>query len=766
MKLLLTVLVSVTPLAVQARDTREAGQRIIAKIADCELSELWGHAAELTSLGEAGVSVVRDGLASTSVKVQLACAKALLFLGEPEEAEKTLRQIADSREPPIIRTAALALLRSSLDEALVPIIQRIAQNDPEPVVRIEAARTLWEISEDAASQARKLLERFLDSGDKRLRDRAALALGEIGYVVGLTKRILVRLSNEPTAQGRQAALILQIERLARQEAEGPNPFHLDAKALLKEKEARIEQLEESLKVLQEQGLQESGDPLLSWLRDTVRKFYVDAKDLKDIDLELTVGAAKGAIQTLDRFSSFMDVKETKDFSEGIRGSYTGIGAQISQDRDTGALAIVRPLAGGPARKEGLKPRDRILEIDGRPTKGKPMSLIVRWLKGTPGTTVTLKIARRGWREPQEKVITREEIKVESMHSTLLPGGIGYFRPDQFGETTYLDLRKALDSLKKNADGTASMQGIILDLRGNPGGLLAAAVAIVDLFIADDVRPIVTQRGPVGEKEEISHDIEPQYLTEPLVILVDGTSASASEIVAGALQDFDQRAVLVGEKTYGKGSVQRIFSVPPEIAALLGGRAALRLTVQYYYLPSGRCIHTRRDADGAILEPGGVKPDIEVSQETIPLWKAHEFEKLIEDAALQDYVRQLLNEDSEVKSRETCVNLLKSGDGGDPFRYPGFKAFYEKTKDTVKLEPADVRVILRSELRRSYEDGTGRQLACDFQDDRQLQRGILEVLKRLSLDPHTIPEYVSFAPKKEQATAKAKPVAEPARAGNQ
>jgi hypothetical protein len=200
---------------------------------------------------------------------------------------------------------------------------------------------------------------------------------------------------------------------------------------------------------------------------------------------------------------------------------------------------------------------------------------------------------------------------------------------------------------------------------------------------------------------------------------------------------------VGEKTYGKGSVQRVFTVPEDIAALVGGRASLRLTVQYYHLPSGRCIHTRRSTEGAVLHEGGITPDVVVEPHSIPLWKAHEFEKIAETDIFQEYTRDLVDDDSP--ERRVCRKLLEEGDGGDPFRYPGFRSFYEKIKGITKLEPEDLRLVFRAELRRAYEDYQGAELPCDFQDDPQVQRAILEVLKQLSLDPRSFAEYASFAP---------------------
>jgi len=668
MTFLLTFLLFTQALEAPGRASQVDVKKVFARMAEGPLEDVWEAAAELVAAGEDIIADLEDGLSSRSVKVRLGCADALLALGEPEEAEKALRGIADSKESRKVRTAALVLLRTSLDEKLIPVLKRLAEEDPDPYIRIEAARTLWEVSED--TKAPKLLERFLEAGDRDLRIKAALALGEIGYVQSLTKRILARLSREPTDEGRRAALILQVERLAREGDSSQNPFGLGKEELLKERESRIRELERENELLRRRKLERSSEayPLLSWILKTIKENYVEPEKAKEEDLR--VGAAKGMVSVLDRFSSFMNVRETKDFMESISGSYTGIGAQISQDRDTGILTVVRPLAGSPARKAGLKPQDKIIEIDGVPTKGKTMSEIVGLLKGEPYTEVKLKIARRGWKEPREFTVTRREIRVETTHARLLPGAIGYIRLDNFGENSYEEVKKALSELKKQG-----MQGIILDLRGNPGGLLRAAVDIVDLFIADDPRPIVSQKGKTGSKEELSRDAPPQYLTEPLVILVDKTSASASEIVSGALQDFDHRATLVGGKTFGKGSVQKIYSVPGDVAALIGGRAALRLTVQYYYLPSGRCIHTRRDSKGAVVAEGGVRPDIEVKQPTVTLWKAHEFETLSELKEFKDYVDGLLRDGSDNKDFEIVEKILYDGDGGDPYRYPGFKEFY-------------------------------------------------------------------------------------------
>jgi len=732
MTLLLVLFLSAQERGVQDADIDAAVRARVAAMTACRPAELWEHAAALEALGAAAADAVMEGLKSASPQVRLGCAKALLGMNAPEAGEKALRELVDSKAPAELRLAALALLRSSLDDALAPVLQRLAQEDADPRVRIEAARTLWDVAGDR--WARERIERFLLSDDKALRDRAALALGEMGYVEGVAKKILARLAGEPTDDGLRAVLILRIERLAKEREASANPFDLGRDALVRQKDAEIARLSQELAALRQVQLRgdKGADPLLDWVMARIRENYVDEAELNEVALR--VGAAKGLLNALDRFSTFMDVDETQQFEDSISGAYTGVGAQISQDRDTGQLVIVRPLYNGPAYRAGLKPQDRILEIGGLETKGKDMTEIMRLLKGKRASHVKLQVMRRGWKEPREFDIVRAEIKMENVRTRLLPCGIAYVRLDHFGERAFDELLEGLAAL-----GPAGFQAIILDLRGNPGGLLSEAVKIVDLFVAEDPRPIVTQRGRIGEKAEMSRNAPPQYLSEPLVILIDKASASASEIVAGALQDYDHRAVLVGERTFGKGSVQRIFPVPPELGGLVGGRSALRLTVQYYYLPSGRCIHTRRDAEGRVTAEGGVTPDVEVAPPSWPLWKANELEQLAEMPALKDYVQRLL----EPAHAERSAALLLGGDGGDPERYPGFKEFFEQIKDATRCTPADVRLVVRANLWRAYEDAQGRELPADFQDDRQLRRAIAEILKRLGLDPAKEPAYAGI-----------------------
>ena len=226
------------------------------------------------------------------------------------------------------------------------------------------------------------------------------------------------------------------------------------------------------------------------------------------------------------------------------------------------------------------------------------------------------------------------------------------------------------------------------------------------------------------------------------MLVNGTSASASEIVSGALQDFD-RAVIVGRRTFGKGSVQRLLSLPDSTNDLIGGETTLRLTVQYYYLPSGRSIHTKRDSQGRVISEGGVEPDIEVKPKSIPLWRWEALSKLTDDKVFEQYLDQYFKDNKDQLSR-----LAKLGDGGDASVYPEFQEFFTP-RNSYHAEVDDIRRELRARVRRKLEDERGRQFACDFSEDVQLQRAILEILKLADSAADEIPEYGTFAHKFEE-----------------
>ncbi|HZK90478.1 MAG TPA: S41 family peptidase [Stellaceae bacterium] len=291
--------------------------------------------------------------------------------------------------------------------------------------------------------------------------------------------------------------------------------------------------------------------------------------------ELTTGALKGMLTRLDPHSDYMDEREFHDLMATTSGQFGGVGIEISVD--DGVPQVIAAIEGTPAAAAGLNPGDRIIKSDGQALVGMDIEEVVRKLRGAPGTPVTLTIARTG-RPSFEVKITRAIIKVDSVKSALEPGRVGYVRISTFDENTATELRAAIGRLRQEAGGNFS--GFILDLRNDAGGLLDAAVEAAADFL--DSGTVVTTRGRDADENRV-YEASPNgdlIRGVPMVVLVNGASASAAEIVAGALQD-DHRGVLLGTRSFGKGSVQSIIPIE--------GHGALRLTTALYYTPSGRSI---------------------------------------------------------------------------------------------------------------------------------------------------------------------------------
>jgi len=295
--------------------------------------------------------------------------------------------------------------------------------------------------------------------------------------------------------------------------------------------------------------------------------------------QLVTGALKGMLDRLDPHSDYMDEREYRELMTVTSGEFAGVGIELSVEE--GVPQVISAIDGTPASRAGIEPGDRIVKADGQPTVGMDLEDIVKRLRGPAGTRVVLTVARSN-RPPFEVPITRAVIHVDSVKYDLEPNGIGYVRISTFGETTATELRNAVADLRRRAGGRFS--GFILDLRNDAGGLLDAAVDVADDFL--DSGTVVTTRGRESEENQVYVAPAKGDLIRgtPVVVLINGASASAAEIVAGALQD-NRRGVVMGTRSFGKGSVQSI--IPLE-----GGHGALRLTTALYYTPSGRSIQGR------------------------------------------------------------------------------------------------------------------------------------------------------------------------------
>ena len=360
--------------------------------------------------------------------------------------------------------------------------------------------------------------------------------------------------------------------------------------------------------------------------DLVQRNYVEEVPPK----KLIYGAVQGMLTSLDPHSSFMKPEDYKELQIETKGSFTGIGIEISIK--DGILTVVSPIEGTPAYKAGLKANDKILKIGDKTTKNMSLIEAVKLLRGAKGTDVTISIYREGWRQLKEVTLTRDVIPIISVRSRMLEEGYGYIRISNFQNKTTSELEKALRELEKDKE----LKGLVLDIRNNPGGLLDQAVKVADVFLEKGL--IVYTDGRIKE-QKMRFEAHPDGHSRnyPITVLVNEGSASASEIVAGALQDH-KRAIIVGVRTFGKGSVQTIIP--------LEDGSAVRLTTARYYTPNGRSIQAK-----------GIEPDIEVPYAPLKKIKEKERDEIFHFPTERDLKGHLPGEDelNSVKDKPEAVN---------------------------------------------------------------------------------------------------------------
>jgi len=341
--------------------------------------------------------------------------------------------------------------------------------------------------------------------------------------------------------------------------------------------------------------------------DVVRADYVDKPD----DAKLVTSSIKGMLSGLDPHSSYLDARSFHDMQEQTSGKFGGVGLVIT--RVDGAFKVISPIDGTPATGAGIRGGDVIVAVDGKPTDGSTLEGIAEKLRGTVGTNVELKLIRKDAAAPIEVTLTREIITLPSVKHHV-DGDVGYIWISQFDDGTTHELEQAIGDLSRKISPDR-FEGYILDLRNDPGGLLDQAVSVSNVFLTQG--EIVSIRGRNNKIQRCDATSGDLIKGRPLVVLINGGAASASEIVAGALQDH-KRATIVGSQSFGKGSVRTI--IPLE-----NGYGALRLTTGRYYTPSGRS-----------LQAQGITPDIEVLQ-TVPQ-EARELQRPVSEASLQGHLK--------------------------------------------------------------------------------------------------------------------------------
>lgn len=590
--------------------------------------------------------------------------------------------------------------------------------------------------------ARKVMRSFLESSDPVLRTSGALALAGINDIE--TARVeLEHLRLQPGSDGQLADAYLKNDdlkayyetRLRRQRTALAEATQADASP-----SQGLEGIEQMMGLILNRHIE--GDTL-------------DREELLD-------AALNGMLKSLDQHSSYMNTKSFSKFQQDLSGEYGGIGAYVKVDRTDNLFTITQPIYSGPAYQAHLRSDDKIIQIDEWPTHdhgiSKDQEDIIRRLKGKPNTPVKLYIWRRGMdvtlieRPTEDMAVTviRGFITIPTVKSDLLPGNIGLIQLDQFSGVATQEVEKAIDGLlARGADS------LVLDLRNNPGGLLHEARGVSDLFLPKGKRVVST----------VSRTEEPEILKsqrghvwpedKPVVVLINRFSASASEIVSGALQDHGT-ATLVGQRSFGKGSVQNLIrlGMDDSFRDENGNRThdnweklsrdynkngefdyapRAKLTIARYLLPSGRSIHRELDEEGNITSLGGVSPEIVVNPKRYETWRLEAMYELQDERVIRNWVA-----DNWTAHRELFVQLAYT-DGKNPDAYPGFDAFYT-TLDTP-LSREDVRFMMRRELRRLAQDERGSAFPRgDFEEDLQLQRGIEVVLDETNRKVSDIPEY--------------------------
>jgi len=341
------------------------------------------------------------------------------------------------------------------------------------------------------------------------------------------------------------------------------------------------------------------------------------------DKKLLEYAIRGMLAGLDPHSSYLDADEFRELEIGTTGEFGGLGIEVGME--DGFVKVISPIDDTPAQRAGVKAGDLIVRLNEKPVKGMSLTDAVNLMRGKKGTDITLTIVREGVDEPVTLSITRDIIRVKSVKDQLLEPGFGYVRITSFQAKTTQSLIDAIEELRKENGG--NLKGLVLDLRNNPGGVLSGAVGVSDAFLNDGL--IVYTEGR-GEDSELRYSATNGDVLDgtPMVVLINGGSASASEIVAGAMQD-QKRAIIMGSKSFGKGSVQTILP--------LNENAALKLTTARYYTPSGRSIQAQ-----------GIKPDIPLEDLTLMHAKGDDIAPLTE----ADLAGHLVNEAEDESQEET------------------------------------------------------------------------------------------------------------------
>lgn len=503
------------------------------------LREVWALSEELAKIGKPAIGPLNRAVGTVKPAHRLAIARSLVLLEDYTRGIENLMGLAlDEKINTPLRVAAVNLIADEGDLEEAEWLEDSIDEMFEPRVKLAMAQALWDLNRSNKGKGREVMIEYLSSTDPDLRAEGALALGEIGAPEA--RPVLRRLKDEPTEQGRSAGLLLQIMNLQtlleREYAKGGNEA------------APPDQPIEAPPVTP--TIDKGNWPVLDEIRSLLKRYYLDRGKVESEKFE--DAAAAGLTRALDPHTTYMSPESNARLMESLDPSYGGVGAYVFNDVENASrFTISRPIYGGPVYRAGLVAGDMVTAIGGTSTEGLSVEDCVRLLKGPPGTKIVVSILRRGWTEARDFTLTRARITIPTTAYDILPGNVGFLQILHFSEETAREVGEVLDRFDRQ-----KVEAIILDLRYNGGGYLRSAVAIASHFLPRG-KVVVTERGrPDVYEGEIhrSTGVGEGRRQVPLRVLINQGTASAAEILAGALRDHN-RARLVGTMTYGKGSAQ-------------------------------------------------------------------------------------------------------------------------------------------------------------------------------------------------------------------
>lgn len=732
-------------------------QRIAERAEKLDATRLSPLLDELVQIADGGhadqvLDAIDKAKGTAPAKAKLIYGQAILNLAVgPKRIEEGTALLLDVVGPGIddelgqraaqaMRSGAVLSSEAACQRAADALADHLDRGHLPALTRLQSAITMFAIGSSAQqAQAKREIMTMLRSADPMLSQQAVLAMAEIGDVDSVRKQ-LEDLSRHPSELGQLAELYLRLDSTIRL---------YQAKLVRQREEAR----RSGEGARRGEVLKRDDLALLDQIAGDIQRLHIWGDEYTREDL--VRAAARGMLGSLDPHSSFISGEEYKEFIFDLNQDYGGIGAFVNTVN--GVFTIIRPIYSGPAYEAGLLSGDAILEVDGWSTAGEPNDEIIKRLKGVPGTSLKVKIFRRGFTEPREFDIRREHINVPSIQYELLPGGIGYVELISFTRNAGREVHDAVRDLKSRG-----MTGLVFDLRNNSGGYLDQAVDVANVFLPRETKVVITKSkigpdGPMYTRRRA--DADPEM---PVVVLINRRSASASEIVAGALQ-VESRATLVGERSYGKGTVQQLIPLGEDEDyddKNLNGRfdeyetfrdtnpngkdgvydyaPRMKLTIAEYFLPNGKSINTRYKKDGTVIERGGIEPNFEADNPPLELWKLQELDALIEKEVFRTYVKEHFE-----TNRDLFIKLAES-DGLDPSRYPDFEEFFQSL-DVKTIDRDEVRKWLRLRLREAVSDARGKvfpgyRFLGDFEEDVPLQRAIQLLLERKGQKLSSVPEF--------------------------